>query len=338
MLRRRIDRLDRADLDHLAEIHHQHAVADVLDDVEVVRDEDVGQVRTAPSGRRSRFSTCASTDLSSADTASSRITRRGDQRQRPGDVDALALAAGQLVRIAPPEAVRVEADLRQQIVRQGHAPCRAGMPWTRGPKAIESSIDQARIERGDRCPGTPSACRGAARATLMSAPTASPSKTISPSSGSIRCISSRAVVDLPQPDSPTMPSVSPLSTEKPTPSTACTCAVRRRAGRAVPGMLAQRARPSAAAPPGRRRSASGARPISGGHPSHSRRPSLTRLKQIEVDEDHDARQRRDQRLHVDRLRSVLSIRPQSGSGGRVPRPRKDRPEARIMVTLIRLEE
>ena len=45
-----------------------------------------------------------------------------------------------------------------------------------------------------------------------------------PASGSISRISSRAVVDLPQPLSPTMPSVSPLRTLKLTPSTARTVA------------------------------------------------------------------------------------------------------------------
>src|SRR5262245_50016795 len=45
---------------------------------------------------------------------------------------------------------------------------------------------------------------------------------ISPASHSIRCISSRAVVDLPQPDSPTIPTVSPLAMEKDTLSTART--------------------------------------------------------------------------------------------------------------------
>src|SRR5262245_34511842 len=45
---------------------------------------------------------------------------------------------------------------------------------------------------------------------------------ISPSSGAISPMISRAVVDLPQPDSPTMPSTSPLSTVKLTASTART--------------------------------------------------------------------------------------------------------------------
>src|SRR6266496_1436447 len=45
---------------------------------------------------------------------------------------------------------------------------------------------------------------------------------MSPASRFIRCISSRAVVDLPQPDSPTIPTVSPLAMEKETSSTART--------------------------------------------------------------------------------------------------------------------
>src|SRR6476620_3583033 len=45
---------------------------------------------------------------------------------------------------------------------------------------------------------------------------------MSPASRFIRCIRSRAVVDLPQPDSPTMPTVSPLAIENETLSTART--------------------------------------------------------------------------------------------------------------------
>src|SRR5580704_9658797 len=45
---------------------------------------------------------------------------------------------------------------------------------------------------------------------------------ISPASRFIKCIRSRAVVDLPQPDSPTMPTVSPLAMENETLSTART--------------------------------------------------------------------------------------------------------------------
>ena len=54
-----------------------------------------------------------------------------------------------------------------------------------------------------------------------------PSKRTSPEVGSIIRRISRPVVDLPHPDSPTMPSVSPRYTEKLTPSTALTMLPRR---------------------------------------------------------------------------------------------------------------
>ncbi|MNU10391.1 hypothetical protein D3C72_2575090 [compost metagenome] len=38
------------------------------------------------------------------------------------------------------------------------------------------------------------------------------------------------------------------------------------------------------------------------------------------------------------VRSVFSISPHSGSGGRTPSPRNDRPEAKIIDTEIRLVE
>src|SRR5437763_10626884 len=52
-----------------------------------------------------------------------------------------------------------------------------------------------------------------------------PSKTMRPAVGSRRRMMQRAIVDLPQPDSPTTPSVSPCRTENETPSTAFTAAI-----------------------------------------------------------------------------------------------------------------
>ncbi len=43
---------------------------------------------------------CAWIDTSSAETGSSQMMSFGLEHQRPGDADALALAAGELVRIA----------------------------------------------------------------------------------------------------------------------------------------------------------------------------------------------------------------------------------------------
>jgi hypothetical protein len=56
----------------------------------------------------------------------------------------------------------------------------------------------------------------------------SPLRRIAPLDGSTSRSTVRATVDLPQPDSPTRPSVSPGATEKLTPSTACTVPTRRR--------------------------------------------------------------------------------------------------------------
>ena len=55
------------------------------------------------------------------------------------------------------------------------------------------------------------ACRQVQRRVSTLAPSAN---TTSPAVGAINCINSLAVVDLPQPDSPTRPSVSPRSMAK----------------------------------------------------------------------------------------------------------------------------
>ena len=84
-------------------------------------------------------------------------------------------------------------------------------------------------------------------------PTFSPSNRMSPWSGLMICITRRAVVDLPQPDSPTMPSVSPFITSKSTPSTALTIVrVRARSPLLLPKCLVSpRTESSAVASPPR---------------------------------------------------------------------------------------
>src|SRR5712691_2684272 len=66
--------------------------------------------------------------------------------------------------------------------------------------------------------------RSAFRRGPVSVCTSTPSNVTVPASGSVRPRMRRAVVDLPQPDSPTMPSVVPASTVKETLSTAETYA------------------------------------------------------------------------------------------------------------------
>ena len=113
MQRRRVQRLRRRDFHHLAEVEHDDAVAQVLDDVEIVRDEQHRQAEAlAQVGQQ--------VDHLRLDRHVERRHRLvGDDelrldRERARDADALALAAGELVRKAPRVLGR-EADERQQL-------------------------------------------------------------------------------------------------------------------------------------------------------------------------------------------------------------------------------
>ena len=113
VLRRGVEVAPLRDLDGLPEIHHHHAVRDVADDVEVVRDEDVGepelllQVLQEIEDLRLHRDVERGHGLVADDQA-------GVDRERPGDTDALALAAGELVREAV-VVLRVEADDLEQL-------------------------------------------------------------------------------------------------------------------------------------------------------------------------------------------------------------------------------
>ena len=63
------------------------------------------------------MTTCAWIDTSSAETGSSATISFGLQRERAGDADALALAAGELVRVAV-VVLGVEADQLQQLLHR----------------------------------------------------------------------------------------------------------------------------------------------------------------------------------------------------------------------------
>ena len=110
------DRLGGADLGDLAEIHHHHAVRHEAHDVEIVRDEDVGQAELVLEVEQQ-------VEHLGLDRLVERRHRLVEdqqprlERERARDVDALALAAGNLVRIAAGEARRLETDAMQQIVR-----------------------------------------------------------------------------------------------------------------------------------------------------------------------------------------------------------------------------
>ena len=129
-------------------------------------------------------------------------------RERPGDGDALLLAAGELVRVAVAGA-RVDADRRQHLGdslargsrgRRGRRAVRATMSATvmRGSSELSGSwntICTSRRNHRSSCGRPGSTGRPAIRHGALVA-RSRPSRM-------------RASVDLPEPDSPTMPSVSP---------------------------------------------------------------------------------------------------------------------------------
>ena len=96
--RRAVDLVPRADLDDLAEIHHGDAIGDVADDGQVVGDEQVGEPELV-------LQLIEQVDDAGLDAHVERRHRLVEDdelrldRQRPGDPDALALTAGELVGV-----------------------------------------------------------------------------------------------------------------------------------------------------------------------------------------------------------------------------------------------
>jgi hypothetical protein len=87
-------------LHHLAEEHHQHPVAHMLDHAQVVADHDVGEAELFLQIEQQVDDLGADRDVEGGD----RLIEHNDLRfedQRAGDTDALALAAGEFVRVAP---------------------------------------------------------------------------------------------------------------------------------------------------------------------------------------------------------------------------------------------
>jgi hypothetical protein len=137
--RRIVDRLHRPDLGHLAEIHDHDPVAHVAHDVEVVGNEDVGQVelRLEVVEQVQHLSLDGLVERGDGLVEDDRLRREGE---RPGDVDALPLAAGQLVRVAAAEALRLEPDLGEELVGERHG--------RRAPQAVHHRSEGDRLLHG----------------------------------------------------------------------------------------------------------------------------------------------------------------------------------------------
>ena len=221
-----VELLGGRELDQLAQVHDCDPVGDVADDAEVVGDEDVRQAEVVLEVVEQVDDLGLDRDVERRTGSSSTISLRIDG-ERAGDADPLALTAGELVREAV-DVLGVEADALQQLAHARvdlaavHAPQpqRAPTIWpTRLRGFSEDAGSWKTICTSRRSGPAPRRPRW-----VMSCPW----KRMAPPVGSSSRRMLRASVVLPQPDSPTNPSVSPSCSASDTSSTACT---GRRCGR-----------------------------------------------------------------------------------------------------------
>ena len=109
-------RVGRAELDHAAEIHHEDALADKSNDIQIVADKDESQIEL-PLQRTQQI------EHLRLDRFIERRNRLVEDhharpgRQRAGNIDPLLLPAGKLVRIARAKQVRIEAHPAEDVAR-----------------------------------------------------------------------------------------------------------------------------------------------------------------------------------------------------------------------------
>ena len=94
-----VDAVGRPVLDQLADVHHRHPVAEVVDDRQVVGDEQVGEAQLALQVAQQADDLRLHGDVERRDRLVADDELRL-QAQRAGDADALPLAARELVRVA----------------------------------------------------------------------------------------------------------------------------------------------------------------------------------------------------------------------------------------------
>ncbi len=145
--RRVVDRVAVADLDDASGIHDGDALRDVADDREVVGDEEIGQAELALQVREQVDDLRAHRDVERRDRLVGNDEFRRD-RERARDPDALALAAGERMRITAERIRRQTHELHQRhdlVARILGSPCEA-MHDERLRHDVEHA--HARIEAG----------------------------------------------------------------------------------------------------------------------------------------------------------------------------------------------
>ena len=125
-----VELLGRRDLDDLAEVHDRDPVGDVPDDGQVVRDEEVREVEVALQALEQVHDLRLDGDVERRDGLVADDEVRVE-REGAGEADALALAAGELVRIAGGGVGGQADDLEQLAHALARLACGSAMPWTR---------------------------------------------------------------------------------------------------------------------------------------------------------------------------------------------------------------
>ena len=182
----------------------------MADDADVVGDEEVGEAELVLQVGEQVDDLRLDRDVEGGDRLVGDDQLRL-QRQGAGDPDPLALAAGELVRVAV-VVLGGEADPLEQLLDAAsqlapEAPSLAGCSGS--PTICADAL--ARVERGDRGPGRSSASRGAGAASAAARGRRSRGPRSDRARGRLEQLQDRSGtrVDLPLPDSPTRPSVSP---------------------------------------------------------------------------------------------------------------------------------
>ena len=194
----------------------------MLDDREVVADEQVGDAEVALQIGHQVEHLRLHRHVERADRlVGDDELRPRDQRAR--DRDALALAAGELVRVLV-HVGRAQAD-RLERLRDTLALRLAVGTADRGQRLGDDAPDAlARIERAERIleHHLELRARGLQLVGRQDGAGRAPRTAPRPLVGGSSAITSRASVDLPEPDSPTTPRLRPACSVKLTPSSACT--------------------------------------------------------------------------------------------------------------------
>ena len=209
-----VELLGRRELDDLAEVHHRDAVGDVAHDAEVVRDEDVGQRELVLQVVEQVHDLRLDRDVERRDGLvgddQPRVAARARARRR------CAAAGRPRTRAGSGCSARARARRRPSAPARAAWRRRATVPWMTSGSAMIAPTRLRGLSEAYGSWKTICISRRSGRSARRVEPrdVAPVEHARCPTVSSCRRTRQRPSVDLPQPDSPTRPSVSPARTSK----------------------------------------------------------------------------------------------------------------------------